>query len=318
MALSAPSWVDNDQLYAARFDRLPLAASLRGYGRLRVADCIVQPQGTPNNTVKLSQGELIIPALQGSRHGFYYVYNDADLSVNVTAAHATNSRRDLAVVDVRDSTFGTTTEDDARFAIVEGDADGLNNDPDPTADGYRNYLTLARIAVAANDNVFGSDNISDLGWCYEEMWPENYYQFIGTRSTAQNIPDDVTTPVTLATEVFDPSGMHSSGSSTVTIQRDGLYRVVASAYLETGANTRIILAIYVNGVIITSAGSDAVSQGGRNPYRTTTALVSVVAGDTIDMRVRQEQGSTRTLDGARLSVKYEGPIPTGRAPAPYV
>lgn len=80
---------------------------------------VSEKSGTPNMSVDVAAGGLFVNGTEDTHQGVYYVYNDAVLNVAISAADATNPRKDLVVSDCRDSEF-SGADDDARIRVITG------------------------------------------------------------------------------------------------------------------------------------------------------------------------------------------------------
>lgn len=134
-----------------------VASSDPAHGVVRATDLAVTQNGTPNMTVNVSTGGAFIRGTQSANQGAYHLWNDASLSVAITAADATNPRRDLIIAQVRDANYSGATND-ARIVVVTGTPAAVPSDPTLPA----NALVLARVAVAAATTSIVTANITDL------------------------------------------------------------------------------------------------------------------------------------------------------------
>ena len=130
-----------------------------GHGVVGAADFAVTANGTPNMSVNVGVGSAFVRNGQTTRRETYHVFNDGTVNLAIAAADATNPRRDLIVVQVRDSNF-SGANDDARLFVVQGTPAASPADPSlaatPTA------LVLARIQVNAADTSIVAGDITDL------------------------------------------------------------------------------------------------------------------------------------------------------------
>lgn len=134
-----------------------VAAADPGHGVARIGDLGVTANGTPNMSVNVAAGGCFIRGTQSASQGVYHVFNDATVNLSISTANATNPRRDLIVMQVRDSGYAGAN-DDARLLVVTGTPASSPADPTVPAD----CLVLARVAVAANATTIVSGNITDL------------------------------------------------------------------------------------------------------------------------------------------------------------
>lgn len=122
-------------------------------------DLKVSQAGTPAMKVQVAAGLALITGTVSAEQGPYSFYNDAAVELNLSAADATNPRRDLIIAQVRDDTYSGATND-ARLTVVTGTPAGSPSDP--SLSSYPNALVLARVAVAAGATSITNANITDL------------------------------------------------------------------------------------------------------------------------------------------------------------
>jgi hypothetical protein len=144
----------------------PLAAFSGGIGALDPAhgvinsgDLAVSANGTPNMSVNVALGAAFIRGTQSTFQGVYQVINDATVNLSISAADPTNPRKDLVILQVRDSAY-SGSDDDARPLVVTGTP--AASPADPSLAAYPNALVLARVTVAAADTSITSGEITDL------------------------------------------------------------------------------------------------------------------------------------------------------------
>lgn len=144
-------------------------------GIIASGDLAVTQHGTPNMTIDVAAGAAIIagddtPATQGS----YFVKNDAAVNLAIGAADPTNPRKDLIVLQVRDS-FYSGSSDDARLAVVAGTPAASPAEPALP----NNSLKLAVVTVAAGATSITTAAITDrrslatpLGGTADAAWTD--------------------------------------------------------------------------------------------------------------------------------------------------
>lgn len=125
-------------------------------GIFRSPDLAVTQAGSPNMTVLVASGAAYVDGSQSSTQGGYFVYNDASTTVTVPAANVTNPRIDIVGVQVTDSEYSGVTND-AALVLVTGTPAASPVEPTLPA----NFLTLARVDVAANATSITNANITD-------------------------------------------------------------------------------------------------------------------------------------------------------------
>lgn len=161
-----PSYLQNGA-HSALSDRLTLssmlqpgATGLASRGGVRASGdglgMAVVAAGTANNTVVVKAGTAYVPEADGT--GVYIAHNDADRTLTVPSASTTQSRRDLVVAQINDSTYSGSTDNWA-LTIVQG-TPSSGTPVTPTAPA--NSLTLADYLVPAGSTTTVTNaNIND-------------------------------------------------------------------------------------------------------------------------------------------------------------
>ena len=129
-----------------------------GHGLVRSGQLAVTQNGTPNMSVNVGAGTALVNGSSVLAQGIYAVTNDATVNLAIATADATNPRRDLVVVQVRDNTADASGFNDARLFVVTGTPAASPVDPTVPA----GCLVLARVAVAALASSIVNANITTL------------------------------------------------------------------------------------------------------------------------------------------------------------
>jgi hypothetical protein len=124
---------------------------VRGFG------LVVTQTGSPSMAVIVRSGEAFIPGTEGSKQGVYAVLNDADVTLSITAAHATLNRIDLVCFKVEDTAYSGAANTSS-LVVVTGTPAG--SPTAPTAPN--NSITLASVSVVAADTSITNGEITDL------------------------------------------------------------------------------------------------------------------------------------------------------------
>jgi hypothetical protein len=158
MALrTPPSWLQNGS-HPAENDRLTTTGILwKSQGVADYGSMKVSQSGTPAMTVSVAVGHALIAGTQTSNQGFYIAYNDAATTVAIATASPTLPRIDRIVVTVQDSFYGGTANNQVLFQALTGTPNAS-----PVAPAVpNNSISLATIAVAANQTTVVNGNITD-------------------------------------------------------------------------------------------------------------------------------------------------------------
>lgn len=121
----------------------------------------VSPRGAgANMSVDVAAGSAFILGTENALQGTYHVYNDAVVNLTVPAADATNARKDLVIINVRDS-FYSGAANDAQLQYITGTPSGSPVEPNLVSLGYKNYMVLALVDVPAADTAINTGQITD-------------------------------------------------------------------------------------------------------------------------------------------------------------
>jgi hypothetical protein len=158
MALrNPPSWLQNGS-HPAENDRLTTTGAIwnvkgiADYGSFKVSQ-----SATPAMTVSVAGGHALVEGTQTASQGLYIVYNDAAVTVAVTTASPTLPRIDRLCLTVQDAFYGGTANNQVILQVIAGTPNATPTAPAEPA----NSLTLALIAVAANQTTIVNGNITD-------------------------------------------------------------------------------------------------------------------------------------------------------------
>lgn len=122
---------------------------------------------------------------------------------------------------------------------------------------------------------------------------------IATRVATQAMTTSVLLNVALDTEVFDPLGMFTVGSTTITISDSGVWLVSGWCKIQSNTSGMRSLEIYQNGAsVLDESGSAPSSFEARFSL---SNLFLCQPGDTFGLVAFQNSGGALNLVGARLS-----------------
>jgi hypothetical protein len=164
--ITPPSYLQNGA-HSALSDRLtvsgllqPGGTGLSSRGGVRATSdgngLAVRAAATANNTVIVGAGTAFVVESDGT--GVYVCHNDADKTLTVPAASTTQSRRDLVVAQVRDSTISGANDDWVITTVTGTPSSGTPVAPAVPA----NALALGDYLVpAGSSTVVTSANIND-------------------------------------------------------------------------------------------------------------------------------------------------------------
>lgn len=126
-------------------------------GIVAPGDLAVSQNGTPNMSVNVATGQVLIPGTQGTYQGLYACDNQGVLNLAIAAADPTNGRRDLVVARVRDAQYSGATSSFA-IEVVTGTPSASPVDPTTPANSW----VLARVLVDAGATSITAGKLTDL------------------------------------------------------------------------------------------------------------------------------------------------------------
>ncbi len=126
-------------------------------GIVGAGDLAVTQNGTPNMSVNVADGRLVLTGSEATYQGVYVCENRGTTNVAIAAADSTNPRRDLIVARVRDAEYSGATNS---FAIEAVTGTPAASPVDPAVPA--NSWVLARVQVAAGATTITNGVLTDL------------------------------------------------------------------------------------------------------------------------------------------------------------
>jgi hypothetical protein len=150
-----PSWLQAGS-YPAQYDRLTQQALYATTGIIGNSSLAVTANSPAGMSVLVASGWAAIVGTTTTNMGVYTLFNDAQETLTITTADATNPRIDLVCATVRDA-FYSGANNDVIFQVIAGTPAGSPVAPALPA----NSISLATVAVAAGATVINSGDITD-------------------------------------------------------------------------------------------------------------------------------------------------------------
>jgi hypothetical protein len=255
----------------------------------------VTQNGTPNMSVNVAAGRAVVLGDNATNQGQYIVRNTATLNVPISASDATNPRRDIVCVRVRDA-FYAGSNNDAAIVVVEGTP--APSPVDPTIPP--NHLPLARVTVAAGATTIVAANITSLRTLVRP-WNVAWGRVASATATVDQTP---------ITTVVDATGL----SVTFTAVAGRLYQAVSyGLFSSTTADNVVRLDICNASNTVLRRGSCHIAVASAGAQATAQVTLSGLSGSTtIKCRTQRWAGSgTITLansaDNGSLEIFDVGP-----------
>ena len=175
-------------------------------------DLLVKQNSPTGMSVLVSRGGCYVQGDDSTDQGLYFMYNDADLAVAISAAHATLPRKDIIVARIKDATEGGTAGDTSTIEVVTGIAAASPTEPAIPASAYR----LATIDVAAAATTITNANITDRrsrASGTSTVHTPVMQSFVGARvyrTAVLSVPNATNTVVPFDAESHDTANIHDN------------------------------------------------------------------------------------------------------------
>lgn len=151
-------WLQQRTDHTAEQERALLTMAFESEGVTTSGSMAVTQRGAGvNMSVDVAAGQGLVKGDDHSAQGLYGVWNDATKNLTISAADATNPRRDIIVARVKDAYYSGATN---AFSLEVLTGTPAGTPVDPTIPN--NCLPLARVAVAASATSITNANITDL------------------------------------------------------------------------------------------------------------------------------------------------------------
>lgn len=292
---------------------------LLGLSRFLIGDVInglsVVANGSPNMTVNVIEGSAGISTSSGGSAYRYYVGLDAQESVAITTANASNPRNDLIVmyVDVAvtpSQSYTNNSNNMLKLAAVAGTPAASPSDPSganiQAAIGAANpYIILGRVVVGAGVTQINSGNITDLRVvCYPRRVESASFvdnTLSGTKLLTGSIPISKLESLPASTYIADQNGQGFTQnvledivgmSSTITTKGGdvAVFAVLNGIYIAAGTS---IGYVYVDGV---SKGEIFRQSTSNNSASGMLILTGITAGShTIQIKHMNAGGASQAV-----------------------
>jgi hypothetical protein len=164
--INPPASMQQRTDHTAQMDRLALEALLAtsavSLGTTSVVrftdgnDLKVVATGPATMNVIVKAGGGFVEGTENVAQGAYFVFNDADVTLAIAAANATNPRLDAVVFTVRDS-FYSGANNDSLLQVIQGTA--AASPVLPTLPN--NSMLLGQVSIPANATTIPTGNITD-------------------------------------------------------------------------------------------------------------------------------------------------------------
>lgn len=157
MTVQVPYAVGTAGETAEVFRRLDWAEWGRRGGALGPRDMLVTPSSTPNMSVNVAPGQVVVPGLETSYQGCYVADNRGIVNVPIAPAPAAGyTRQDLIGIRVNDAVY-SGAENSVELELLQGTPGTPGFAPTPTG----TFFVLAAIFVSSSTAAITAGNITD-------------------------------------------------------------------------------------------------------------------------------------------------------------
>ena len=131
----------------------------------------------------------------------------------------------------------------------------------------------------------------------------NTPMFLAESSTNQSITNTTHTDVVFGTEVIDTDNAFASNTFTVPSGKAGKYFFHAQTGQEGWSSNRFLITLFKNNSTNVALSEETVSQ---SYYQTvnTSVIVDMSVGDTMEVQIYHDSGSTRNISSGRKTVFF--------------
>lgn len=255
-------------------------AASQNFGKIGTGDFLVAENGTPNMTLSVATGDIVIPYLGY----FFHCWSTATQSVTVTTADPTNPRIDRLVAYIDLAVVQSTTSNNVDAIVlkcVAGTPAGSPARPNDAAVqssvGAGNpFIDLCDVSVPASDTAITNSQLTDTRSLFQLGGGVGGIQF--TLSGTITVADDQT-PYWVA-------------------PKNGTFTVAYARIKTAPTGQALKIRVKKNGVAVTGINTLDISAGAQNANATGLSI-SYVAGDYFSIDITQV-GST--VAGANLTL----------------
>ena len=258
-----PSWLQNGS-HPAENDRLTTQALWATTGIINSSSLAVTANSPVGMSVRVASGWAAIVGTTQANMGTYVGYNDAQVTLTITTADATNPRIDLVCMTVNDSFYSGSTNN-VVLQVVAGTPAGSPVAPSLPA----NSISLATVAVAAGALSINSGNITDTRVLVTTNIPESGDISSvtagnglsgGGSSGAVSLAIDTTITADLSTaQTFTNKTLTSPTINGATIATSTLTSPKVNLGINTQTGTTYTTVLDDNGKLVTLSNASAIT-----------------------------------------------------------
>lgn len=288
--------------HTAAGDRALIETLMPVAGVADPAHLLVTQNGTPNMSVNVAAGRVVVDGTENALQGVYHCVNDATKNVTIAAADATNPRIDLIVARVRDASYSGVTNAWAIEAVT-GTPAATPVAPATPANSY----VLAQISVPANATAITNSQITDRRSSL--IVGGNPPGCIVHRQTAQGISHATMTAIQFnSPDIRDTHGFHDPSSNntrmTVPAGLGGLYLAGANVGFSGNGTGSRITRLLKNGTTVIGSLDGPAPSADVTSFQCVTVPVLLVPGDYLEVVVYQTSGGILNTYASSITPQF--------------
>lgn len=269
-----PSWLQNGS-HPAENDRLTQQALWATTGIINLASMEVTANSPAGMTCIVADGWAAIVGTTQPDMGVYVAYNDAPVTLTITAANATNPRWDLVCATVNDSYYSGSA-DNVIYQVIAGTPASSPTVPSTPA----NSIALAKVYVGAAVLAINPGDITDLRVEVTTNVPSNPGDITGVTAgtglsgggSAGDVTLSINTAVTVdkttaqvltnkdltsGTNTFPSTLATLTGTETLTNKTLTAPKINVGINAQTGTSYTTVLSD--NGALVTQSNASAIA-----------------------------------------------------------
>lgn len=233
-------------------------------------------------------------------HGHWFK-RDAEATLAISAADATNPRIDLVVLRI-DWSANTET-----VTVITGTPAASPSAPSPVETATQWDVPLAEVAVAAAASTIAAGNVTD-----RRQYQHAQVGILAsvTRTALQTLSTSTVTPISFSAAGVNWGAMWSSTTNPtrLTCRVPGIYRACGGTVYAANATGDRLTAVQKNGSTITGSQqrTNAVSGGGYTAHSVAVPPFALAAGDYIELVAYQASGGNLDATLSALSLERLG------------
>jgi hypothetical protein len=257
-----------------------------GVATFTAADLKVSQSGTPGLSVDIARGGGFVKGTDQQDQGFYFVYNDANLTLSGFTPDSTNPRLAIVVFRVFDTTDGQSG-DTSSLSVILGTPNAVPVAPATPASALLLATVRINAGVTSILNAQITDNRVTVGKLFSGAKVNR------TSDDSGHVPNALDA-IQWQSEAYDQGSYFTTGANTrLTVPSPGEYAVSTGIQMENSDTSGIRrVDIYKNGSAVAGEIRNAPTDTSVNFSCTVVAREICIAGDYFEVYVLHKSGAT--------------------------